>query len=345
MSVPSGTTTSGFTNMGTGGHITPPYYADFMRENLYPSLYFRQLGTLVTIPRANGDKVKIPRWQSPITNTNGVTGLTGALTAVTENVTEGDTALTPGILCAESITGTVKQYIGVRRYSDKLIIITKANWIEGAIESMAREFAFKIDRATKSGISASSTLRIAGGSTKVGTATNLFGKEIARIAPFMDAFNVPRWEDETFVAVVNPLVQYDLFRDISANGFITVARYGDANRIWRGEVGQMYGIRFLFSTAINVVKGATGSTTATHGLSGGSTGSHAWVFAPDAFYSLELEDGGVQMLHMPPGSSGSLQDPGAQVGSVSTKLWYGVVGAPQTDRRLMRFAFGIGLHF
>jgi hypothetical protein len=46
---------------GTGGHVIPPYYADFLRENLYPSLYFRQLGTLITIPRGTGDKVKIPQ--------------------------------------------------------------------------------------------------------------------------------------------------------------------------------------------------------------------------------------------------------------------------------------------
>jgi hypothetical protein len=30
----------------TGGSLQPPYYADFMRENLYGSLFWRQLGTL-----------------------------------------------------------------------------------------------------------------------------------------------------------------------------------------------------------------------------------------------------------------------------------------------------------
>jgi hypothetical protein len=31
---------------GTGGHLMPPYYASFLRSNLYGNLYLRQLGTL-----------------------------------------------------------------------------------------------------------------------------------------------------------------------------------------------------------------------------------------------------------------------------------------------------------
>lgn len=349
MAPPTGTTQVSFFGTQPTSHVVPPYYADFLREQLYPSLYFRQLGTLVTIPRANGEKVRIPRWQTPIKTTSGNTVLStgagkGALTAITEDVSEG-TIITPGILCAESITGAVKQFAGARRYTDKLVIITKANFLEGALESLAREMAFRIDRFTRKNISANSFLVKAAGATKVGTAQGLFGKEVARMAPYLDAANVPRWEDETFVAVGNPLLQYDLYRDISATGFVSVARYGDASRIYRGEVGQMYGIRWLLSTAVNVTRGATGSASATTGLSGSTTGTNSYVFAPDAFYSLELEDGGVEVFHMPPGSGGSVGDPAAQIGSVSMKLWYGVTPAPSTDSRLMRFAHGINLFY
>jgi len=60
---------------------------------------------------------------------------------------------------------------------------------------------------------------------------------------------------------------------------------------------------------------------------------------------LELEDGGVEVFHMPPGSGGSTGDPAAQVGSVSMKLWYGTTPAPAGDRRLMRMSHGINLHY
>ncbi len=340
-----GTTTTGISGLGTGEHVTPPYYADFLRENLYPSAYFRQLGTQVTVPRGYGDKVKIPRWDTPIVTTSGQGGLDDAVSAIVE-ATEG-TPITPHILCAESITGSTIQFAGARKYSDKLIIVTKANFVEGALESLGRELAFKTDRETRREISASATLRNASGLANafVQTATVLRGKEAARIAPFMDANNVPRWEDNSFVGVCHPLTQFDLYSDISATGFVSISRYGDVTKIYKGEIGQMFGIRFLLSNLIPLYRGGNATLTAINGLCAEATGSNAWVFAPDAFYSIELEDGGVEVLHMPPGSGGSTGDPAAQVGSIAVKLHYGVASAPSADQRLMRFSHGLGLQY
>jgi len=122
---------------GVATHVIPPYYADFLRDNLYPNLYFRQLGTQVTVPRGYGDTVRIPRWQTPIKTSGSVAAISGSISAI-EPITEG-TSVTVQSLCAQSITGQVKQYGGARGYSDKLIIVTKANFIEGALESLARD--------------------------------------------------------------------------------------------------------------------------------------------------------------------------------------------------------------
>lgn len=327
---------------GPGSSVIPPYYADFLRENLYPSLYFRQLGTKVTVPRGYGDKVKIPRWQTPIKTTSSQAAITGSHSAVTRNVTEGS-AITPKTLCAENITGQTIQFAGARGYSDKVVLVTRANYAEGALESLGRELAFRVDDYTMGSISGNAWLRIAAGGTKAGTANVLAGKELARIAPHLDAYNVPRWDDNTFVGVAHPLAQYDIYKDISATGFVSVARYGDVSKIYRGEIGQMYGVRLLLSNAITLYSGATGSASGTQGLSGGATGTHIWVFAPDAFYSIELEDGGVEVIHQPPGSSGAVDDPAAQIGSIAVKMHYGVASAPSKDKRLMKFAHGIGL--
>lgn len=313
------------------------------------NLYFRQLGTQVTVPRGYGDKIKIPRWDSPITSTNGQSSIDGTVSAVIQSLGEGGFVSAHGLSAAD-ITGQVVQFAGARGYTDKLIIVTKANFLEGALETLGRELAFRFDTYTRTNISANGTVRLgthpansANGS--VTTSDFLMGKTISKIAPFMDANNVPRWEDESFVAVANPIVQYDIFRDSSATGFVPVARYNDAIRIYRGEVGQLYGVRFLLSNAVPLTRGATGSNSATTGLSGGATGAQAWVFAPDAFYSIELEDGGIEVIHHPPGSGGATGDPGNTRGSIATKAWYGVAAAPSADQRLMLFAHGLGLRF
>lgn len=345
MAVQVGATTTAFVG-GQAGHVIPPYYADFLRENLYPSLYFRQLGTLITVPRGTGGRVKIPRWQTPVKTSGFVASTSGSISAVSARL-EGQ-IIVPATLCAQDITGEVTQFAGGRGYSDKLILVTRANFLEGALESLVRELALKIDTFTKNGISATATARFAGqaggvlGTTKVRgmaggiSAGNLVGKNLARMAPYLDGVNVPRWEDETFVALTHPLDQFDIFADPSATGFVSIARYGERQKIYKGEVGQMYGIRFLLSNAIPRVFSAT-TTSATNGLSPGVTGGNAWVFAPDAFYSIELEDGGVEVIHHPPGSGGSTGDPANQFGSVAVKVFYGVAGAPSADSRLMRF--------
>lgn len=331
---------------GTGGSIIPPFYSDFVRENLWPSLYMRQLGTRVTIPRNYGDKVKIPRWESPLSITRGVVGRNTSVSAITSQTESpvGGPGYSLRGLSANFISGQVKQFFGARGYNDKLIIVAKANYFEGALESLSRELAWAIDDYTRAQISANSTLRTAGSTAnKAATSDGLFGKNIAKIAPYMDANNVPRWPDGSFVGVFHPLSQYDVFRDPSATGFVSVARYNDARMIYRGEVGEMYGIRMLLTNSLPKIFGSA-ANSATYGISGGATGSNGYVFAPDAFYALDLEGGGLEVIHHPLGSAGT-NDPANQAGSIAVKVFYGVASAPQADHRLVRFAHGISLGY
>jgi N4-gp56 family major capsid protein len=249
-------------------------------------------------------------------------------------------------LSAESITGITKQFAGARAYSDKLVLTVMANWVEGALESLGRELAFRLDRHSHNEISASAFLKTADGTSAIvgGVPTRLKGKTVARIAPIMDARHVPRWEDESFILMTNPLAQFDLYSDPSATGFVAVARYNDAGRVYRGEIGNMYGVRMLLSTNIGLFFAGTdqGSVSAL-GFSSGITGAKALVFGPDAFYCIEQEGGGVEVIHHPLGSSGSVSDPANQRGSVAVKVHFGVVAAPAADSRLMLFSHEISL--
>jgi N4-gp56 family major capsid protein len=339
---------------GVAGHVIPPFYSDFLRDNLYPNLYLRQFGTKVTIPRGFGDKVKIPRWSTPVKSPGGVAGLCGVITAICAGPAEGGPSSLFG-LSAQDITGDVRQFVGARGYTDKLIIVTKANFLEGALESLARELAFKFDLQTRGDVSANSTLDYIDlaptAAGKVASTGTVIGKNVANIRPKLDSYNVPPWDDEQFVAVGHPVIQRDLFTDISSTGFVSVARYNDAQRIYRGEIGNMYGIRFVLSNAMPLYGGpggvfssvlATSGTTGSFGISGGATGGNLWVIAPDAYYSLELEDGGVEVIHHPPGSAGTA-DAGNQQGSIAVKAFYGACPAPAADKRLWRFAHGVSL--
>jgi N4-gp56 family major capsid protein len=320
---------------------------------LYPNLYFRQLGTKLTIPQGYGDKVKIPRWQTPVLNNSsgasaGMATLTSSLTAVGQiSESSAGASVVAKTLGAEDITGSVVKFAGARGYTDKLIITAKANFLEGALESLTRELAWRVDNYTRTTLNTAAIYfsANAGTGTSATTTDGLFGKNVAKIAPFLDSMSVPRWEDQTYVGVFNPLVQYDVYRDPSAGGFTNVARYNDASKIYRGEIGQKFGLRFLLSNTVPVLRGAGSSNTGADKLSAGSTGSFGYIFAPDAFYSLELEKGGVEVIHHPLGSGGATGDPANEVGAVSVKVFYGIAPSASADNRLMRFAHGVGLHF
>lgn len=337
---------------GSGSKMIPLYWSDFVRSNLYTSMYMRQLGTKVTIPRGMGDAVKIPRWKSVFKTLSGRTKISAAkLSAAFTNVSGiaevlNNTTVIPQALCAEFISGSVKQFAGARGYNDKIVIVSYADFIEGALESLTKELAFRLETHTRTNISANSNLIMPVGATagKAKSTDVINGKSIAQVPAIFDSQNVPRWDDDTHVALVHPLVQYDIYRDISANGWLNIAQYGDPERIYRGEIGQMYGVRFLVSGAMPVLCPGTASTTGstTFAISGNATGSNAYFFAPDSFYSLELEDGGIEVIHHELGSAGAT-DPTNNIGTIGCKCFYGALGAPKGDYKLLRMAHGLTL--
>jgi len=338
----------------TGGSLQPPYYADFMRENLYGSLFWRQLGTLVTIPKGHGTKAKISKWDTPVVigtqakNQAGQLVIAG-LSAISQHA-EATPIETFG-LCASDITGQVTGWAGARGYTSKMVIVSMANVMEGFLESLSREMAFRLDRYARTKVSGNALVsyavtpaKVAAAKGTVGTANGLFGKNVARIRPLMGANGVPKWDDGTYVGMAHDLAAYDMFTDSSSTGFVSVARYNDARMIYRGEIGEFYGVRWLLSNgSVKRIMGTAGNT-GTYGVSAGASGSNAYIFGPDAFYNLELESAGVQVTHQPLGSAG-VNDPVAQIGSVGVECYYGIIAAPAAERRVMRFVHGISLGY
>ena len=326
-----------------------------MRENLYGSMFWRQLGTQVTIPRGHGSKVRISRWQTPVGIFGGQMKLSsatgGCISAIVQHAEA--TPISLFRLCAESITGQVTGWAGGRGYTDKTVIVSMANFMEGALESLARDLAFRLDRYDRTKVSGFAFTAYAVNragtkpvANKVPVGSALFGKNVARIRPLMGANGVPTWDDGTYVGIAHELAAHDMFTDISASGFVSTARYNDARMIYRGEVGEFYGVRWLLSNAsVQRFFSSEMTLTAEQGLCANASGSHAYIFGPDAFYNLELETGGVEVWHQPLGSGGAPGDPVGQLGSIGVKVYYGVLPAPASDKRVMRFVHTTELGF
>jgi N4-gp56 family major capsid protein len=331
--------------------MLPPFYADFLRENLYSSMYWRQLGTVVTIPKGHGTKARISNWHPSIKPVaSGMSAL--ALTAIAsygENV-----VLTAAKnMSAESITGYITAYEGAYGYTQKTLLVGMANVTEGALENLGRELAWRTDtyhRTKCSGGAWTVYALCSVGSgvptdNKVNSYCRLHSKTLASIGPKFGTLGIPRWSDGTYVGIAHEIAQYDMMIDSSAYGYVPVARYNDARRVYRGEIGEFYGVRWLLSPTSVLRNLEDGTTSATTGLSAAVSGSNAYVFSPDSFYCLELADGGVEVINQPLGSGGATGDPTAKVGTIGVNVYFGNIATPSTDNRIMRLVHSCSIRF
>jgi N4-gp56 family major capsid protein len=328
--------------------MLPPFYADFLRENLYTSLYWRQLGTLVTIPKGHGTKARISNWSPTILPRSAGMSAT-ALTAIS-SWPEGTIAVTKEISAA-SITGYITSYEGAVGYTQKNLMVSMANVTEGALETLGRELAWRIDsyhRRQCSGNAWSVQALCAvgtGAAPAAGALTQmcrLHSKTLAMVGPKFGTLGVPRWADGTYVGIAHEVAQYDMMMDTSAHGYVPIARYNDARKIYRGEIGEFYGVRWLLSPTSVLRHMGVGSLSATTGISAGVTGSNAFVFSPDSFYCLELENGGVEVINQPLGSAG-IADP--KLGSIGVNVYFGTIPTPSADKRMMKLNHACSLNF
>lgn len=70
----------------------------------------------------------------------------------------------------------------------------------------------------------------------------------AEIPPFMDGF---------YVCNIHPNVTFDLQGDTAIGGWIEASKYADPSRLLNGEIGRMYGVRFVETTIGTINAGAT----------------------------------------------------------------------------------------
>lgn len=118
--------------------------------------------------------------------------------------------------------------------------------------------------------------------------------------------HIPTFSDGMYLAMVHPAVVYDLMSDTAIGGWIEASKYADPSRLLNGEIGRMYGVRFIETTVGTVNTGATDTYNTV-------------LFGPDYFAFGDLQS--VQSYMVRPG--GDHSDPLAQKGLVGYKGMWG----------------------
>ena len=116
-----------------------------------------------------------------------------------------------------------------------------------------------------------------------GKACDVTPDMINKAVTLLESMDVPKFDDDCYVCVLHPHVAYAIRRHPD---WVDVVKYQAAKRIFRGEIGDLYGVRFITTTQAPIIK-EEGDSKATY---------KTMVFGKDAFGVIDAEGGGMQTI-------------------------------------------------
>lgn len=306
------------TNVTTAQDLSPEmrtYYAKYLIDLAEPELVHDQFGQKRDIPKNGGKTIEFRQFDP--------------LPELTEPLTEGETPDGQS-MSVKKVEATLKQYGGYVTLSDMLVLTAVDNNIVQATKAIASQAGRTLDTITREILNAGTVVQYADGSVTSRAAlaytdathnNNLTVEAVKRAVRYLESQDAPKIKGY-YIGIIHPNVKYDLMSDPE---WKRPHEYRDTANLYNGEIGELYGVRFVESTRAKVFKGA------------GAKGVDVYstlILGDDAYGVTEIEGGGLQHIVKPLGSAGSA-DP---LDQRSTVGWKGVrtaeILAPQYMVRL-----------
>ncbi len=219
-----------------------------------PELIHDQFAQIRDIPANNGKTIEFRQFDP----------LPEITTPLVEGVTpEGQS------LSVNAMTATVSQYGGYVTTSDVLDMTALDPVVNEATKLIARQAGETLDTITRDIINAGTNVLYALGKTSGtanstrptsrgalaytdgGTNNNISVDDVKMAVRALKRQDAPTIRGD-YVAIIHPDVVYDLMKDPE---WLTPKQYVDTQDIYNGEVGKLYGVRFIENTRAKVFKG------------------------------------------------------------------------------------------
>lgn len=226
------------------------------------------------------------------------------------NVTPLVEGVTPNGLTMQSvqISAIPLQYGDYVALSDYLIAEAIDPVMEGAIELLTYRQALSADTIVRNTLHGNVTDQFAGGAANEAAIVlaNVFNAPEARKAAYKLRKLAVRPVGDSYAAVVHPAQIFDLQSDNSIGSWLEINKYTTTGPLYKGEIGKMYGIRFVESQNIQFVNNGTVDVY------------RAFVFGKEGYGTTELSGNGNKMITKQLGSGGT-EDPLDQRATVGFK--------------------------
>lgn len=274
-------------------------YDRTLLENAQPALVHDQWAQTKNIPLNGGKTIEFRRYDK----------LPKATTPLTEGVTPKGQALN-----VTKVEATVQQYGGYVAISDMLKLTAIDNNIVEASELLGMQAGETLDTISREIMNAGTNVQYAEGQVDSRAALTsdhkLTVKAIKRAVRFLKKQNAKKISGY-YYAIIHPDCSYDLTED---ERFIEVVKYKNPERIYRGEIGEIEGARFVETTEAKIFakSGAQGSNSEKIDV------YSTLIFGANAYATTTVEGHALETIVKQLGSSGTA-DPLNQRATVGWK--------------------------
>ena len=285
-------------NMTTSTGLTPgmqTYYNRTLLKVFEPELVHLQFGEQFPLPPNNGNVMQM-RKILPIP-------------AKTTALTEGNPG-TGAMLAETAVTVEVRQYGDHAEFTDFLDLTHIDVNLAKKVELMGNAGARSLDALVRDELATCTNVIYAGGKASrsaLTSADKLTSVELRKAVRLLKK-NLAQSFEGYYVAIVGPDTVYDLQDD---DAFVKVSQYQEKENIYRGEVGRLYGVRFVETTEAKIFEKA--------GASSADVAS-VIVLGKSAYGLTSVKGGAAPRVIVKPAGSAGTADPLDQINSVGWKL-------------------------
>jgi N4-gp56 family major capsid protein len=272
------------------------YYDRKLLGRMLPNLVHRQFGQKRPMPKNNGKTANFRKFSS----------LAPATTPLTEGVTPNGNNIT-----ITEVTATIAQYGDYVEHSDLVDLVAIDPVVDEMADVLGEQGAETIDAVTRDAISTGTNVQYANGRASratVAAGDNLTVNEVRKAVRTLKRNKAKPIDGKDYVAIVEPGTTYDLQSDPK---WEEAAKYAGSKQIFDGEIGRLYGVRFVETTEAKKFPGAG---------AGGVDVYSTLVIGKDAYGIIDISgSGNARMIIKPKGSAGAA-DPLNQRGTVGWKV-------------------------
>lgn len=274
------------------------YYEKKLLSVLEPRLVLMPLGKKQRLPKGNGKQVKWLRYSA----------IAGSTVALSEGTPPAEIPFS-----TSNVTADIVQYGQFAKVSDLL----SDTAIDPVLENLSERFGIAASKTIEELIVSELANNCANQNVNdrvnfaaIQASDVLNHKELIEAMISQKAAFIGPHESGEYVCVLHPRAEYDLLSDSQAGSWLDIQKYTDNRPLLNGEIGRMYGMRFLVSDKMLTSVG-TGQ--------GGIDVSQSFVIGEEAFGCVELNGDAMKMFIKRHGSAGA-NDPLDQFATVGYKI-------------------------